>query len=201
MRVAIISDQPLCRDALCRLTQSELAPEQLDVFPDVPAFKAAAAPPADLLLFDPSPDLDYAAALGALDQEARQSHAMALIPSPSAFMARLARRHGFRGVIPKTFDLPVVAAAQNLVLAGGEYFPDINLEGGTAPPRYASIRAPLSRRQAEILVELEDGATNKEIARKLGISVATVKMHVRALLTLAGARNRTEAVSRLRRAA
>ena len=36
---------------------------------------------------------------------------------------------------------------------------------------------------------------------KLGISLATVKMHVRALLTLVGARNRTEAVMRLRRAA
>jgi DNA-binding NarL/FixJ family response regulator len=199
--VAIISDQLLCRDALCRLTQSEFEPAQLDVFPDAPAFKAAAAPPADLLLFDPSPDLDYAVALHAMDQEARQSPAMVLIPSPNASMARLARRHGFRGVMPKTFDLPIVAAALRLLLAGGEYFPDFHPEADVPPPRYARIGAPLSRRQAEILIELEDGATNKEIARKLGISVATVKMHVRALFNLAGARNRTEAVTRFRRAA
>ena len=117
-------------------------------------------------------------------------------------MARTARRHGFRGVLPKTFDLAVAAAALRPVRAGGEYFPCFDLEdegepGATAAP----TRAPMSRRQAEILAELEAGATNKEIARKLGISLATVKMHVRSLLNLVGARNRTEAVMRLRRAA
>jgi DNA-binding NarL/FixJ family response regulator len=201
MRVAIISDQSLCRDALARLVRAELQPERLDVFVDAPAFKAAGGPPPDLLLFDPSPEIDFAAALRAVDQEARQSHAIVLIPSPNAPMARLARRQGFRGVLPKTFDLAVAAAALRLVLAGGEYFPCFDLEADALPVNGAPVRAPLSRRQSEILVELEAGATNKEIARKLGISLATVKMHVRALLNLVGARNRTEAVMRLRRAA
>jgi DNA-binding NarL/FixJ family response regulator len=200
MRVAIISDQLLCRDALSRLVQAELQPEQLDVFADVPAFKAAREPLAELLLFDPPAELDFTAALRAMDPEVRQSHALVLIPSPNAPMARLARRQGFRGVLPKTFDLPVTAAALRLVLAGGEYFPCFDLEADALPAGGAAARAPLSRRQSEILVELEAGATNKEIARKLGISLATVKMHVRALLNLVGARNRTEAVMRLRRA-
>jgi DNA-binding NarL/FixJ family response regulator len=200
MRVAVISDQLLCRDALSRLVRAELQPERLDVYADVPAFKAAAEPAAELLLFDPPPEVDFAASLRTLDHEARESHAMVLIPSPNAPMARLARRQGFRGVLPKTFDLPVAAAALRLVLAGGEYFPCFDMEADALPANGTSIRAPLSRRQSEILVELEGGATNKEIARKLGISLATVKMHVRALLNLVGARNRTEAVMRLRRA-
>jgi DNA-binding NarL/FixJ family response regulator len=199
MRVAIISDQPLSRDALCRLTQSELGPERIDVFHDVAAFQAAAAP-VDLLLFDPSPDLEYAAALRAIDPDARRCPAMVLIPSANTAMARLARRHGFRGVLPKTLDLPVVAAALRLVLAGGEYIAGFDLEACAVDRSAGPGRTALSRRQAEILVELEAGATNKEIARKLGVSVATVKMHMRALLALVGARNRTEAVMRLRRA-
>jgi DNA-binding NarL/FixJ family response regulator len=200
MRVVVISDQLLCRDALSRLVRAELQPEQLDVYADVPAFRSAAGPIIDLLLFDPPPEIDFAVSLRALDQEVQQSHAMVLIPSPNAPMARLARRQGFRGVLPKTFDLPVAAAALRLVLAGGEYFPCFDLEADALPTTGAPVRSPLSRRQSEILVELEAGATNKEIARKLGISLATVKMHVRALLNLVGARNRTEAVMRLRRA-
>jgi DNA-binding NarL/FixJ family response regulator len=199
MRVAIISDQLLCRDALSRLAQSELQPQQLDVYSAMSEFKAAGLPPADLMLFDPPPESEFSACLRAMEPEARKSHTMVLIPTPNAPMARLARRHGFRGVLPKTFDLRVAAAALRLVAAGGEYFPCFDLEE-EAPAAVGSARAPLSRRQAEILTELEAGATNKEIARKLGISLATVKMHVRALLNLVGARNRTEAVMRLRRA-
>ena len=200
MRVAIISDQLLCRDALSRLAQSELQPQQLDLYAAVAEFKASGLPPADLLLFDPPADGEFSASVRTMDQEVRQSRAMVLIPTPNAPMARLARRHGFRGVLPKTFDLPVAAAALRLVLAGGEYFPCFDLEEAAAPIGAGPARGPLSRRQAEILTELEAGATNKEIARKLGISLATVKMHVRALLNIVGARNRTEAVMRLRRA-
>jgi DNA-binding NarL/FixJ family response regulator len=103
-------------------------------------------------------------------------------------------------VLPKTSDLPVAAAALRLVLAGGEYFPCFDLDEAQAPAAATALKAPLSRRQAEIFTELAAGATNKEIARKLGISLATVKMHVRALLNLVGARNRTEAAMRLRAA-
>jgi DNA-binding NarL/FixJ family response regulator len=201
MHVAIISDQRLSRDALARLAGNELKADHVDLYDGPTAYKAAAKDPPALLLFDPSADLDFGAAVQSLDQEARRSHALVLIPSPNAPMARLARRHGFRGVLPKTFDLPVVAAALRLVLAGGEYFPCFDLESEATPTSGDPARAPLSRRQAEILGELEGGATNKEIARSLGISVATVKMHVRALLNLVGARNRTEAVMRLRRTA
>jgi DNA-binding NarL/FixJ family response regulator len=204
MRVAIISDQRLCRDALARIVQEELKPGHVDLYDQLTAFKAADQGPPALLLLDPPADLEFAAAVRTMEPEARQCHAMVLIPSPNASMARVARRHGFRGVLPKTFDLAVAAAALRLVRAGGEYFPCFDLEEDEAPAAASAIaapaRAPLSRRQAEILTELEGGATNKEIARKLGISLATVKMHVRSLLNLVGARNRTEAVMRLRRA-
>jgi two-component system, NarL family, nitrate/nitrite response regulator NarL len=50
------------------------------------------------------------------------------------------------------------------------------------PPLQADLRARLTPREAEILVGLKGGATNKEIARHLGISGATVKNHVHRVL-------------------
>lgn len=51
----------------------------------------------------------------------------------------------------------------------------------------------LSRRQWQVLAELSTGATNEEIAGSLGISVHTVKSHVKTLLLKLAARNRTAA--------
>lgn len=51
----------------------------------------------------------------------------------------------------------------------------------------------LSGREAEILTCLKDGAPNKVIARKLNLSEATVKVHVKTILKKVGARNRTQA--------
>ena len=51
----------------------------------------------------------------------------------------------------------------------------------------------LRPREREVLQELGKGRSNQEIARVLGISIATVKLHVNAILQALGVRNRTEA--------
>lgn len=51
----------------------------------------------------------------------------------------------------------------------------------------------LSARETEILDCLRDGAPNKLIARKLDITEATIKVHVKAILRKIGASNRTQA--------
>jgi two-component system nitrate/nitrite response regulator NarL len=53
--------------------------------------------------------------------------------------------------------------------------------------------AGLSGREDQILRFIVSGSRNKLIARDLGISEATVKVHVRALLRKLGATNRTQA--------
>jgi DNA-binding NarL/FixJ family response regulator len=59
----------------------------------------------------------------------------------------------------------------------------------------ASLPIHLSPREAEVLALLAEGAPNKAIARRLGISVHTVKFHVAALLVKLGAANRTDAIA------
>ncbi|MFD1301138.1 helix-turn-helix transcriptional regulator [Methylobacterium marchantiae] len=51
----------------------------------------------------------------------------------------------------------------------------------------------LSNREREILLLLTNGASNKEIARKLNIAEATVKIHVKGVFRKIGAVNRTQA--------
>jgi ATP/maltotriose-dependent transcriptional regulator MalT len=53
--------------------------------------------------------------------------------------------------------------------------------------------AGLTRRELEVLALLADGLTNDEIARRLFISVTTVKAHVRHILEKLGVRTRTQA--------
>ena len=63
---------------------------------------------------------------------------------------------------------------------------------------YSAIRDPLTRRECEVLRLLGRGHSNKEIARELCLSVATVKNHVHSVLIKLNVGCRTEAVSRLR---
>lgn len=111
-------------------------------------------------------------------------------------VARLANAHQFHGMLHVDAVPAIQAAIIRLVMAGGDYFPCFAMAG----EQQADISAPsiqrLSRRQRQVLSLLLRGRTNKEIAEALGISLATAKLHVRAVLAEAGARNRTEAVLR-----
>ena len=57
---------------------------------------------------------------------------------------------------------------------------------------YSSVRR-LSDREAQILRCLTQGASNKLIARDLGLAEATVKVHIKAILRKVKAANRTQA--------
>lgn len=55
--------------------------------------------------------------------------------------------------------------------------------------------APLTARESDVLEWLGSGQCNKVIARNLGISVTTVKAHVKAIMEKMKANSRTQAVS------
>ncbi|MDE2052513.1 MAG: response regulator transcription factor, partial [Gammaproteobacteria bacterium] len=62
----------------------------------------------------------------------------------------------------------------------------------------AEARMLLTPREAQILDAIADGLTNKAIARRLGISLHTVKFHVESVFRKLGASTRTEAVAKAR---
>jgi DNA-binding CsgD family transcriptional regulator len=59
----------------------------------------------------------------------------------------------------------------------------------------AAADPPLTQRETEVLMLLAEGASNKMIARRLGISVHTAKFHVGQLLDKLDATGRTDAVA------
>jgi DNA-binding CsgD family transcriptional regulator len=67
------------------------------------------------------------------------------------------------------------------------------LPAGRSPQ--ADVEVPLTARELEVLALLAEGASNKMIARRLGISVHTAKFHVGSLLDKLDAVGRTDAVA------
>ena len=65
----------------------------------------------------------------------------------------------------------------------------------TATPVEPDLEAPLTPRELEVLTLLAEGASNKMIARRLGISVHTAKFHVGQVLDKLDATGRTDAVA------
>ena len=62
-----------------------------------------------------------------------------------------------------------------------------------APP-VARAGAELTPRETEVLAELAEGRSNKQIAHALGISDRTAKFHVESILAKLGAEGRAEAI-------
>ncbi len=66
--------------------------------------------------------------------------------------------------------------------------------GALATPRVVSdVEVPLTQRESEVLRQLANGLTNKEIANALSISYETVKEHVQHILRKIGVSDRTQA--------
>ncbi|QEL22018.1 helix-turn-helix transcriptional regulator [Bosea sp. F3-2] len=88
----------------------------------------------------------------------------------------------------------VLADAEEVELVGKEDEPDaLVVAPGAATELQASIA--LTARELEVLALLAEGASNKLIARRLGISAHTAKYHVASLLEKLDAVSRTDAVA------
>jgi len=118
--------------------------------------------------------------------------------------------YGVAGVIPHSMRPHLIVRALEIVLVGGHYIPPIALSllpsaaaarndthfqtlAGSLPRRPAS--GLLSPRQAQIMRFVHMGSTNKMIARTLGISEGTVKIHLASIFQQLGAANRAAAVA------
>lgn len=115
------------------------------------------------------------------------------------------RGDGTRGaiVIELTVDDPqladelaaLLADIPGLRLAAPGERADVALVRPDAAGGQAELYPPLTSREVEVLMLLAEGASNKTIARRLGISVHTAKFHVGRLLDKLDASGRTDAVA------
>lgn len=196
MRVVVVSRQPLWRDALSALVAAQLPTDTVLALEDIADVPAIEPRDDDLILLDPPPECDPGQWVERNAPRLCAGRLVLLAPHKNVRWAKVAYAHGFRALLPKDTASDLMLAVLRLVIVGGEYFPCFE-ELGAIPDPVPGHGPRLSPRQLEVLRELERGRTNKEIAQHLGIAIATVKLHVQAILSATGARNRTEVVSRL----
>jgi DNA-binding NarL/FixJ family response regulator len=111
---------------------------------------------------------------------------------------------GARAILPRSAErneivVAIKAVTNGLAILPRELLPTL-LNGGSDPDDLFdgndAVRALLTPRELEVLAAMADGASNKAIARRLGISFHTAKFHVAAILEKLNADSRTEAVTR-----
>jgi len=101
-----------------------------------------------------------------------------------------------RGALPREADVRQIDAAIRAVAAGLIVRSPPSRDNGFGVMRESEGQALLTPRELEVLAALAEGLTNKAIARRLDISLHTVKFHVESLFRKLGARTRTEAVAK-----
>jgi two-component system nitrate/nitrite response regulator NarL len=124
-----------------------------------------------------------------------------LVDRMDAAEAELAADAGASGVLPKNISAAALGLSLELVTLGENLFTaPVNLWRPTPAPPAEGLPPPapvskdtLTHRQRQILEYLEAGLSNRAIASKLDVAEATVKVHVRALLTKINVDNRTQA--------
>ena len=109
---------------------------------------------------------------------------------------------GASAILPLSANLSEIIAAIRLVAGGLVVFPQKLFTKSTDKPGIVGGRSNeteggstgLSKRERAVLTAMADGLSNKEIARRLGISFHTVKFHVASILEKLDVDTRTEAV-------
>lgn len=138
---------------------------------------------------------DGMAVLTALKKTAGSSRVLLMADDVNHSQIERALEAGADGYTLKDIEVQELGQAMGRLAAGDTV---LHPEAASALARRFTTNGgrsvPLTPRQREILRLVAAGLENKQIARKLGIGVHTVKTHVSRVLHKLGAQSRTEAV-------
>lgn len=156
---------------------------------------------ADLIVWDRAGGTGQFDALKRIAADFPRTKIVILTDRLDAAEADQAARAGASGLLPKNISAAALGLSLELVTLGENLFTaPATLWRHTRPPAAAGLPPPapvskdtLTHRQRQILEYLEAGLSNRAIASKLDVAEATVKVHVRALLTKINVDNRTQA--------
>lgn len=198
MKILIADDHALFRDGL------KLTLEQLDSGAQIlqaESYETAeklldSKPQPNLLIIDlDMPDKSWQEGLDELKNKAPEAHIVVMSAIEDTKIIRQAMEKGISGYISKRSDSKIINAALKLVLEGGTYLPPILLENLNTPNLPSeSGKGQLTARQFEVLQYISQGLSNKQIAYEMGVSEATIKLHINAMLKALNATNRTQAL-------
>ena len=193
IRVLIADDHAVVRMGFASLLGTVREVEVVgDAFDGEDAVRKALALRPDVVVMDlVMPRKDGASATAELREKAPDVKVLILTTFSSSADISKAMNAGALGAALKGSSNDELIAAV-LAVADGERFLSAEvaqlLENYPPPPE-------LSPRQAEILESIARGLTNREISTQLGISLESVKTHIKAILEKLGAAGRAEAVA------
>lgn len=200
--IAIVHEDVLVRDALATIVRSALPCadlrrfatfRELDCRPETASLK--------LLLMTDEPIRADEVTVREVRRRANNAYLVLVTCRLSREWVVKALVDGASAYISYDMDARHIAQVLDHALCGRTQIPrlpDSNDKDRVDRRGNLSGASNLTSRQREVAALLQQGMSNKQIGRSLGISEATVKVHVSAILHAINASNRMSAVIRLR---
>ncbi len=198
--LVIADDHPLFRDAL-RLAVATVLPsakiDEAGSFDELTALLTKVSD-IDLILLDLTmPGISGFSGLIYLRAQYPAIPVVIVSASDDIGTIRRSLDFGASGFIPKRFGVDTLRDAILKVMDGDVWIPsDVDLSSADDPDmtRLRDRLVTLTPQQVRVLMMLSEGLLNKQIAYELGVSEATIKAHVSAILQKLGVESRTQAV-------
>jgi len=193
--VLIADDHPVVRQGLQVLLSVQ---DDIEVVGEAAdggqALALAAQLDPDVILLDLKlPVLDGVAVLRELRACGLRTRALVLTSAADRSLVTLAVQAGAAGFLYKDVDPDALVRALRSVHDGNTLLaPEA---AGSLLGTSAAVQGigALTDREREVLGQIADGRSNREIARRLGVSEKTVKTHVSSVLAKLGVADRTQA--------
>lgn len=200
-RISIVNPNPIAREGLRRIIEDE-GVDVLDALSSVDDVESAEERP-DMVLLDLVTPAEQISSVRFLASQYEDMKVVVLAEKFDYATMATCFGDGAQGYIVKNTSCSTLIALLRLAAAGQKIIPsdlaDLLPRQGfmlnePAQEAEASIAdSNLSQREHEVLCCLMAGYPNKLIARKLDVSEATIKVHVKAILRKLNVMNRTQA--------
>ncbi len=186
MAIYVIDDHPLMRDAIVMLLRrvrpgSEVV--ELSQLSDLESAVAQHGEPEILCLDLKLPDTVGISGVKVLRASYPETPLAVISATPAVDVEDWCREAGADVYIEKSAGASEIAATLRAMLQP---------EGQDAEEGEAPAETKLTKRQRQLIIMLDEGLSNRDIAERLGISEHTVKVHLWRLFRRLGVKSRTQ---------